>query len=279
MKIDNDQDDVTTGFQFDNFERNEKLVQRGLPLPTAVKTGTTIAGVVFKDGVILGADTRATAGPVIADKKCLKLHYMQPNIYCAGAGTAADLEMTTKLMSSQLELHRLNTGRQVQLRTATTMLKRMLFRYQGHVGAALIVGGMDRHGPSLTSIAPHGSTQCGPYEVMGSGSLAAMSVMESQWKPNMELEDAKKLVRNAIAAGVMNDLMSGSQVDLCVITKDGAQMLRDYDVICSKGKRIGKYEIKAGATPVLTKVVKPVVVAETVRKITPTGQSMDTDSK
>ena len=66
--------------------RNEKLVQRGLPLPTAVKTGTTIAGVVFKDGVILGADTRATAGPVIADKKCLKLHYMQPNIYCAGAG-------------------------------------------------------------------------------------------------------------------------------------------------------------------------------------------------
>ena len=29
--------------------------------PKPVKTGTTIAGIVFKDGVLLGADTRATA--------------------------------------------------------------------------------------------------------------------------------------------------------------------------------------------------------------------------
>jgi hypothetical protein len=38
---------------------------------------------------------------------CLeKLHYMAPNIYCAGAGTAADCDKTTSTMSSQLELHR-----------------------------------------------------------------------------------------------------------------------------------------------------------------------------
>jgi len=276
---DNQSDEVTTGFQFDNYERNERLVQRGLPLPKAVKTGTTIAGLVFKDGVILGADTRATAGPVIADKKCLKLHYMQPNIYCAGAGTAADLEVTSQLIAGQLQLHRLNTGRQVQQLTAVTMLKRMLFRYQGHIGAALIVGGVDRNGPRLTSIAPHGSTQSGPYEVMGSGCLAAMSVFESRWRPNLEMDEAKQLVRDAIAAGIINDLMSGSQVDLCVITKDGATLLRDYDVVCSKGKRMGKYTIKSGATPVLTKVVRPIVVSETVKKTTTTEESMDTGSK
>ena len=28
--------------------------------PKAKKTGTTIAGIIFKDGVVLGADTRAT---------------------------------------------------------------------------------------------------------------------------------------------------------------------------------------------------------------------------
>lgn len=28
--------------------------------PKAKKTGTTIAGILFKDGVVLGADTRAT---------------------------------------------------------------------------------------------------------------------------------------------------------------------------------------------------------------------------
>lgn len=40
--------------------RNELLKKAGAIFPKPVKTGTTIAGIVFKDGVILGADTRAT---------------------------------------------------------------------------------------------------------------------------------------------------------------------------------------------------------------------------
>jgi hypothetical protein len=48
-----------------------------------------------QDGVILGADTRATEGPIVCDKNCEKIHYMAPNIYCCGAGTAADTEAVT----------------------------------------------------------------------------------------------------------------------------------------------------------------------------------------
>lgn len=48
-----------------------------------------------QNGVILGADTRATEGPIVADKNCEKIHYMAPNIYCCGAGTAADTEAVT----------------------------------------------------------------------------------------------------------------------------------------------------------------------------------------
>ena len=42
------------------IHRNEALRHAGIKFPNPVKTGTTIAGIVFKDGVILGADTRAT---------------------------------------------------------------------------------------------------------------------------------------------------------------------------------------------------------------------------
>ena len=49
-----------TGFVFDNVARNAMLERTGLKVPRGVKTGTTICGIVFKDGVILGADTRAT---------------------------------------------------------------------------------------------------------------------------------------------------------------------------------------------------------------------------
>lgn len=45
--------------------------------------------------MVLGADTRATEGPIVADKNCEKIHFMSPNIYCCGAGTAADTEAVT----------------------------------------------------------------------------------------------------------------------------------------------------------------------------------------
>lgn len=93
--------------------------------------------------------------------------------------------MTTQMISSQLELHRLNTNRIVPVCTANAMIKQLLFRYQGNIGAALILGGVDLDGPHLYCIYPHGSSDRHLYTSMGTGSLAAMAVFESRWKPDM----------------------------------------------------------------------------------------------
>ena len=58
--------------------RNNFLEQRGLPLPKATSTGTTIVGCLFRDGIVLGADTRATEGPIVADKNCEKVRPPTP---------------------------------------------------------------------------------------------------------------------------------------------------------------------------------------------------------
>jgi 20S proteasome subunit beta 2 len=94
------------------------------------------------------------------------------------------------MIASQLELHRLNTGMQPRVVTAVTLLKRMLYKYQGHVSAALVLGGCDLDGPHLYDIYPHGSTSKLPYVTMGSGSLAAMAVFETGWKEGMSEEEA-----------------------------------------------------------------------------------------
>ena len=44
-----------TGFDFSNTIRNEFLAAKGVPLPKATSTGTTIVGCLFADGVVLGA--------------------------------------------------------------------------------------------------------------------------------------------------------------------------------------------------------------------------------
>jgi len=262
------------GFNFDNFRRNAHLSTKGYPVPNARKTGTTIVGITFRDGIILGADTRATEDTIVADKNCAKIHYMAPNIRCCGAGTAADTEMVTRMIASQLELHRLNSnGVPVRVACAERLLSDHLFKYQGHVGAALIVGGVDRTGNYLCMIYPHGSVDYLPFVTMGSGSLAAMAVFESRWRKDMELEDGKKLVRDAIAAGIFNDLGSGSNVDLCVITKEGVKDLRPYDVANEKGVRQGVYRYAKGTTATLATKVIPLEVFEEL--VTSSEQPME----
>ena len=246
------------GFNFDNARRNAVLSNRGAKIPRAKKTGTTIVGVIYDGGVVLGADTRATEGDTVADKNCEKIHYIADNIWCCGAGTSADTEATTQNISSQLELHRMATGKAPRVVTACTMLKRLLFRYQGNVSAALVLGGVDCSGPHLYTVFPHGSTDSLPYVTMGSGSLAAMAVFESEFKSKMTEEEAKKLVHSAIMAGINNDLGSGGSVDLMVIDKDGNHPLRNYDRPNErKYRKEGGYKFPRGTAKVLSKEFRP----------------------
>ncbi len=65
-----------------------------------------------------------------------------------------------------------------------------MFRHQGHIGAHLVLGGVDPSGVHLFTVAAHGSTDKLPYVTMGSGSLAAMAVFESGWRANMSVSSA-----------------------------------------------------------------------------------------
>ncbi|GAA6053512.1 hypothetical protein JCM3770_000302 [Rhodotorula araucariae] len=264
-----------TGFSFENALRNSSLAAKNLNLPRATSTGTTIVGVVYGNGIVLGADTRATEGPIVADKNCEKIHFISEHIRCCGAGTAADTEFTTNMISSNIKLHELSTGRPPLVATAMTMLKQYLFQYQGQVGAALVLGGIDPTGPHLYTVAPHGSTDKLPYVTMGSGSLAAMAVFETTWRPNMTRDEAVDVVAAAIEAGIWNDLGSGSNVDVCVIegevTPEGkytgkakTDYLRNFRMPNEKVEKERNYKWRRGVTAWTKEEIKHFVVAEEV---------------
>jgi 20S proteasome subunit beta 2 len=136
-----------------------------------------------------------------------------------------------------------------------TMLKQHLFRYQGHIGAYLVVAGVDPIGAHLFTVHAHGSTDKLPYVTMGSGSLAAMSVFETQWKPKLTREEAIKLAADAIQAGIFNDLGSGSNVDVCVITEEKTTLMRNYITPNVREQKQRNYRFKRGTTAVLNEKV------------------------
>jgi len=91
-----------------------------------------------------------------------------------------------------------------------------------------------------------------------------MGVFEARYRKDMEVDEAKELVADAIRAGIFNDLGSGSNVDICVITKGKVQYIRPYSVENERGARFNDFLYKPGTTAVLTEIIKPVVVSELV---------------
>ncbi|EEB96094.1 hypothetical protein MPER_04826 [Moniliophthora perniciosa FA553] len=175
-----------------------------------------------------------------------------------------------------MEMHALTHGRKARVVTAMTMLKQYLFRYQGHVGAALVLGGVDATGPNLFTIHPHGSTDKLPYVTMGSGSLAAMAVFESGWRAGDE-QQALQLVKDAISAGIFNDLGSGSNVDACIITANHTEMLRNVEMPNQRVQKEKNYKFRRGTTAWKTESIRKLVVNEEISPIGGgAGDEMDT---
>ena len=81
----------------------------------------------------------------------------------------------------------------------------------------------------------YGSVDSLPYAATGSGSVVAMSVIESGYRDNMPRDAAMDLVARSIMSGVYNDLGSGSNVDLLTIGPGGeAVFFRNYKLLYEK---------------------------------------------
>ncbi|ELA46567.1 hypothetical protein VCUG_01945 [Vavraia culicis subsp. floridensis] len=204
------------------------------------KTGTTIVGIKSEQGVILCADTRATSGPFVADKSCFKLHRISDDIYCAGAGTAADTYRVTEYASSMVRIFETKYAKKAPVKYVVSVISKYLFQYGGFISAALIIAGRHRSTYHLYSVSPDGTVNPGFYLSMGSGGLAAVSVLEARYRSGMDMEEIKALGADAVKAGIMNDLYSGSNVDCVVIDGAGTNVVRNFLRVANtmEGKRI-----------------------------------------
>jgi 20S proteasome alpha/beta subunit len=86
------------------------------------------------------------------------------------------------MLSANLRLLELNTERRARVISAIRLAKQHLFKYMGYVGAYLLVGGVDATGPHLYDVSANGTSMSKPYAASGSGSYAAVTVLERDYK-------------------------------------------------------------------------------------------------
>lgn len=83
--------------------------------------------VTFKDGVILGADSRTTTGPYIANRVTDKLTQVQDTIWCCRSGSAADTQAVADIVHYQLDLYELRNNKPPMTQTAASIFQEICY--------------------------------------------------------------------------------------------------------------------------------------------------------
>jgi len=201
-----------------------------------VKTGTTTLGIVFKDGIILAADKRATAGHMIAQKDTKKVNNITNNIAVTMAGTASDAQLLIKLAKAELKLKSIRSGHPVLVQEAASLMSRMVYnnlrKPSMMAGVShFVMAGFDQTGCHLYDIFPDGTISiCPEYISSGSGSSMVYGVLETLFKTDMSFDEAKELAVKCINSSIKRDSASGNGIDIFLIDKDGARKIHTMDV-------------------------------------------------
>jgi hypothetical protein len=87
-------------------------------------------------------------------------------------------------------------------------------------------------------------------------------------------EEALNLVKAAISAGIFNDLGSGSNVDVCIITAAQTEMLRNVEMPNQRVQKERKYGFRRGTTAWKTENVRSLIISEETTLVG--GDAMDT---
>lgn len=194
-----------------------------------LKTGTTTAGLVCKDGIVLGADMRATAGHFIANKNFEKVIPISDKMAVTVAGTVSDVQLLVKLIKAELRLKDIRTSRESSVKEAANLMASMVYnnirKFSVIPGVShFLIGGVDADGFHLYDLSPDGSiAKIEDFVSSGSGSVMTYGVLETLYKEGLSVDEGINLVLKGINAALKRDSASGNGINVYTITKEGVK--------------------------------------------------------
>lgn len=199
-----------------------------------LSTGTSLVGIVCKDGVVMAADRKVTAGgSLVVSKNFQKVLQLNDYLVMSWTGSVSDAQLLKKLVVAELKLKELKDRRRPTVREAANLIAMIAYKNIRQPTmipfiAGSMVGGCNDTGISeLFSIEPSGSVmKVDDYDAnFSSGMPYILGFLERQYKKGVSIEDGVKLAIEAIKASSERDTASGYGVDVFTITKDGIKQV------------------------------------------------------
>ncbi len=199
-------------------------------------TGTTTVGVVCKDGVVLAADKRASAGYFVASKDMNKIQNITGDMAVTMAGLVSDAQLIVKLIAAELRLRRMRIGEESTTKESANLLSGILYQNIRKMSmvpgiVSFLLAGHDARGNHLYELGVDGSlTHIKNFCSTGSGSMLAYGVLESSYTEGLTVKEGMDLALKAVNTAINRDLATGDGIDIFVVNSKGAHRVSSRKV-------------------------------------------------
>ncbi|HIG94546.1 MAG: hypothetical protein QT05_C0049G0056 [archaeon GW2011_AR13] len=184
-----------------------------------LKTGTTILGIVCKNGIVMAGDNRVSLGQsIIIDKDMEKVYQINDYLVFSGCGSATEAQKVAKVLTAELKLKELKSRSRPSVRQSASLLSNFQVSQ-----SAFILAGFDEDGEtSLYEITGGFLKKVKDYTAsVGSGMPYVLGLLERQYKKDLTLKEGIELASESIKASSARDMASGNGIDIYTITKEG----------------------------------------------------------
>ena len=203
-----------------------------------LQTGTTVLGIVCKEGIVMAADRQVTAGNLVMLKDKKKVNLLNDYLVISWTGGLADAQRLTKLINAELKLKELKSRSRPTVKQAANLISSVTYNnirqpsMIPHMVGTLLAGFDEDGSTSLYTIEPAGSVEkVKDYDAnFGSGMPYVLGLLERQYKEDLSLEEGVELAQEALKSSTQRDVGSGYGIDVFTITKEGIKKVVDQKI-------------------------------------------------
>ncbi|MBU2562351.1 MAG: proteasome subunit beta [Nanoarchaeota archaeon] len=203
-----------------------------------LKTGTTILGIVCKDGVVMASDRQITLGHTAHNKTFRKTNEVNDYLVISWAGQVSDAQRLSKLVAAELKLKGLRSKSRPTVRQSASLTASIAFsniRQPSMIPSIVstLIGGFNEDGTTeFYNIGIDGSIiKIEDYDASGSGSTFVLGLLERQYKKGLTVREGIELAKEALKSSTQRDTASGYGIDIFTITKEGIKKVVSQEII------------------------------------------------
>ena len=202
---------------------------------SSLNTGTTILGIVCKDGIVMASDRQISAGNLVVSKTFQKTIPISDYLLISFTGSVSDSQRVAKILPAELRLKELRSKSRPTISQAANLLSSVLYSgaRQSMMMVGNLIGGYNEDGTTeLYTVEPAGSViKVEDYDAnFGSGMPYVLGLLERQYKKGISIHDGIELAKESLKSSTQRDMGSGYGIDIYTITKDGIKKVVEQTI-------------------------------------------------